>query len=73
MSPLCVVPRLSAVLRIRSSSERGSVMFFRTCVAIQRLYTPDSPAYTLWSQMKQQTTSTPWLVLEALDPVSRFP
>ncbi len=37
MSPLCVVPRLRAVLRIRSSSERGSVMFFLTCVATQTI------------------------------------
>jgi hypothetical protein len=34
MSPLCVVPRLRAALRRRSSSERGRVMFFLTCVAI---------------------------------------
>ncbi len=30
MSPLCVVPRLRAALRRRSSSERGRVMFFLT-------------------------------------------
>jgi hypothetical protein len=38
---------LRAAFRIRSSSDRGSVMFFLTCVATRPLYTSTRWHYTL--------------------------
>lgn len=60
MSPLCVVPRLRAAFRSRSSRLRGSVMFFLTCVATMAVYTLMSLRYTLrtgWSEAPLRSAS----------------